>query len=102
MKTLFQTRIGRLRIVAFLEGISLLALLFIAVPVKYTSGDPSLVRIIGPIHGVLFLLFILNTLGAGIEQRWNFQTTTWKVLVACMIPFGTFYIDRRILRQLEK
>jgi integral membrane protein len=100
MKALFQTRIGRLRIVAFLEGISLLVLLFIAVPVKYLSGDPALVRIIGPVHGVLFLLFILNTLGTGIEQRWNFRTTTWKVLLACIVPFGTFYIDRTILKRM--
>jgi integral membrane protein len=99
MNTLIQSRIGRLRIVGFLEGISLLVLLFVAVPVKYVFGDAILVRIIGPVHGMLFLLFVLNTLGAGIEQRWNFRTTTWKVLLACIIPFGTFYIDRKILRK---
>jgi integral membrane protein len=102
MKNLFNTRIGRLRIIAFLEGISLLVLVCIAVPMKYAFDDPSLVRSLGPVHGILFLLFIFNTLGAGIEQRWNFRTTTWKVLIACIIPFGTFYIDWKILRMLPE
>jgi integral membrane protein len=101
MKHFFTSRIGRLRLVSFLEGMSLLALVFIAVPVKHAFGDPALVRIIGPVHGLLFLLFIFNTLAVGIEQRWNFRTTTWKVLLACVIPFGTFYIDRKILRNVS-
>lgn len=101
MKNLLQSNTGRLRIVAFLEGISLLILIFIAVPLKYFGHDPSLVKAMGPIHGALFLLFIFNTLSVGVEQQWKFKTTTWKVLIACIIPFGTFYIDSRILRKLE-
>lgn len=97
---LFKTSIGRLRLLAFLEGISLLVLLFIAVPLKYGWNQPEGTRLIGPIHGALFLLFIFNTLSVGVAQRWAFKTTTWKVLLACIIPFGTFYIDRVILRKL--
>lgn len=100
MKNLLQSNTGRLRIIAFLEGISLLILIFIAVPLKYFGHDPSLVKAMGPIHGALFLLFIFNTLSVGVEQQWKFKTTTWKVLIACIIPFGTFYIDSRILRKL--
>jgi integral membrane protein len=96
-----RTKIGRLRLIAFLEGISLLALIGIAVPMKYAGNDPSLVRSMGPIHGLLFLLFIINTISVGIEYKWQFKETTWKVLVACIIPFGTFYIDRKILRKMN-
>jgi integral membrane protein len=92
------TKIKRLRIIAFLEGISLLALVGVAVPVKYILGDPYWVRVLGPVHGLLFLLFVVNTLSVGVEHGWKFRTTTWKVLVACVVPFGTFYIDRKILR----
>lgn len=95
------TKIGRLRLIGFLEGISLLILIGIAVPLKYASGDPSLVKTMGPVHGLLFLLFSLNTLSFGIEQKWKFQETTWKVLVACLIPFGTFYVDYTILSRQE-
>lgn len=94
--------IGRLRLLALAEGVSLLVLAGIAVPLKYFYGNPALVRAIGPVHGLLFLLFVLNTLRVGVEYHWRFATTTWKVLVACLVPFGTFYIDYRILAPLQK
>ena len=97
--SLLKTKIGRLRIIAFLEGLSLILLLFLAMPLKYLFHYPRPVQLLGSAHGVLFLLFIFNTLSTGIEQGWRFRTTTWKVLLACIIPFGTFYIDRQILRQ---
>ncbi|WP_116786944.1 DUF3817 domain-containing protein [Flavobacterium psychrotrophum] len=97
MKKLFTTNIGRLRIIGFLEGISLLALFFIAMPLKYILNDATMVKSLGPIHGSLFLLFIVNTLSVGISEGWKFKETTWKVLLACVIPFGTFYIDKKIL-----
>ncbi|MCH5718504.1 DUF3817 domain-containing protein [Niabella hibiscisoli] len=101
MKHLLQTKIGRLRIIGFLEGLSLLTLIFIAMPLKYGFNNPATVKVLGPIHGALFVLFIINTLGVGVEQQWKFTTTTWKVLLACMIPFGTFYIDKKILKPLN-
>lgn len=97
---LFKTKTGRLRILAILEGISLLTLIFVAVPVKYWLGNPALVKVMGPVHGTLFLLFLFNTLSVGVEQHWKFRETTWKVILACFIPFGTFYIDRKILSRL--
>jgi integral membrane protein len=101
MITLLKNNVGRLRIIGFLEGISLLALVFIAVPLKYYSANPAMVKALGPIHGALFLLFIFNTLSVGVEQKWQFKTTTWKVLLACIIPFGTFYIDNKILSKMQ-
>lgn len=97
----FNTKIGRLRLVGLLEGVSLLLLVGIAVPVKHLYGDPYLVQSIGPVHGILFLLFVFNALSVGVEQQWKFRDTTWKVLLACIIPFGTFYIDRKILSKIE-
>lgn len=100
MKKILTTRVGRLRLVGLLEGISLLLLVFVAVPAKYFWDNPAGARILGPVHGALFLLFVINTLSIAVEQGWRFRTTTWKVLLACIVPFGTFYIDRHILRNL--
>ncbi len=97
---LFKTHIGRLRIIAILEGISLLVLVFISVPLKRIYGITEVSSVVGPIHGVLFLLFIFNTISTGIEYKWKFKETTWKVLLACIIPFGTFYIDNKILKPI--
>ncbi len=101
MKKYFTTTIGRLRLLALLEGISLIALIFIAVPLKYFYNNPSLTKKLGPIHGALFLLFVFNALRVGVEQQWKFKKTTWKVLIACFVPFGTFYIDYKILRNIK-
>lgn len=101
MKNFLTTNIGRLRLLAILEGISLIVLIGIAVPAKHLYGNPELVRAVGPVHGMLFLLFVFNALSVGVEQHWKLKDTTWKVLLACLIPFGTFYIDRHILSKIK-
>ncbi|MDO7876580.1 DUF3817 domain-containing protein [Hymenobacter sp. ASUV-10] len=100
--SLLTSNVRQLRLIGLLEGLSLLLLLGVAVPLKHLYGNPALVRSLGPIHGLLFLLFIIKTLSVGVEQRWKFSETTWKVLLACLVPFGTFYIDYKILRKLPE
>lgn len=102
MKTLVSTNIGRLRIIAFLEGVSFILLLFIATPMKYYMDSPAGTKILGPIHGALFIIFILNALSVSVEENWKFTNTTWKVLLASILPFGTFYIDHTILKKIQK
>ena len=101
MKHLLNSNLGRLRIIGWLEGISLLVLVFVAVPLKYMARQPQLSEVMGPVHGALFLLFVFNALSVGVEQRWSFRAVTGKVLLACIIPFGTFYIDRHILSKIN-
>lgn len=98
---LFNSRIGRLRLLGYLEGLSLLVLVFVAMPLKYMLHQPQLTKSLGPIHGALFILFILNTMSVAIDRGWTFKSTTWKIMLACMIPFGTFYIDYKLLKHLK-
>jgi len=102
MLRLLHSSVGRLRLLGFLEGTSLILLVFVAVPLKHIYDSPGLVKIIGPVHGMLFTLFVINTISVGTEYHWKFKITTWKVLLACMIPFGTFYIDRAVFRKMVK
>ena len=99
MINLLKTNIGRLRILAFFEGLSLIILVFVAVPMKHFYDNPSLVKSLGPIHGVLFLVFVGLAVMASFEYNWKFWRT-FKVLISSFIPFGTFYIDRSILSKL--
>ena len=92
--------IKTLRLLANLEGLSLILLLFVAVPLKYLMNIPRASQIIGPIHGILFLLFVVKTLSFAVEKNWSFSKITWKVLLACLVPFGTFYIDYKILKNM--
>lgn len=101
MTKFFTSSLGRLRLIGMLEGITLLCMVFITVPLRIYFGNNTFSQILGPIHGSLFLLFIFNTLRFGVEQNWKFKETTWKVLIACIIPFGIFYIDYKILRNLK-
>ncbi|SFN18386.1 integral membrane protein [Chitinophaga sp. YR627] len=97
---LFRTPLERLTLIGYLEGISLLILTGIAVPLKYWGGNDEFVRAIGPFHGALFVWFIFSTLSLGIERRWKFRETTWKIVIACIIPFGTFYVNKYILQKM--
>jgi integral membrane protein len=101
MSKFFTTSIGRLRLYAFLEGVSLLVLVFIGMPMKYFLDNHAIVRSVGPVHGALFLLFLFGALTVGVEQKWKFTQTTWKVILASFIPFGTFYIDHILLRKIH-
>ncbi len=87
--------VGRVRAVGMVEGISWLVLLFICVPLKRIFDMPMGVKIVGPIHGGLFLLFLFV-----IFQAWGGRALSSRQAVmagiASLIPFGPFLIDRKL------
>ncbi|MDT7832698.1 DUF3817 domain-containing protein [Flavobacteriaceae bacterium S356] len=85
------------RIVSFLEGVSYLLLLFIATPIKYFGDDPTYVKMLGMPHGILFMLYVILAFMLRSEMKWN-NKIFGIVLVASIIPFGTFYVDKKYLR----
>jgi integral membrane protein len=92
---LFSTPIGRLRAVGFVEGISFLLLLGVAMPLKYLAGMPEAVRIVGMAHGALWVLFVLSVGEVWAERRWPLARVGW-ALFSSVVPFGTFALDRRL------
>ena len=89
-----------LRVISYLEGISYILLLFIAVPIKYYANDPSLVKLLGMPHGLLFVAYVMLSLVSSKEYRWNSKKTL-VVLISSVIPFGTFYVDYKYLKTDE-
>lgn len=87
------------RMVALAEGVSFLILLGIAMPMKYFMGMPVAVRVVGSIHGVLFLVYVGLLARLHVRQRWPRRFSLY-VLVASIIPFGTFLLDKH-LREKE-
>tara|TARA_B100001989_G_scaffold250978_1_gene229170 strand:- start:400 stop:672 length:273 start_codon:yes stop_codon:yes gene_type:complete len=85
------------RLISLLEGLSYILLLFIAVPIKYWVGDESYVKILGMPHGVLFMSYIVLSLLIKDDYQWK-RHDVLIVCLASIIPFGTFYIDRKYLR----
>jgi integral membrane protein len=88
-----------LRVVALLEGVSFVLLLFVAMPLKYLAQMPLAVRLAGGVHGVLFLLFVLALLRAAIVARWSLGRSA-SAFVSSLIPFGTFVFDRSLQREI--
>ena len=90
----------QLRLVALLEGTSFLVLLFVAMPLKYLAGLPLAVRIVGSVHGLLFLMFLAALYRAGSHCGW--PLSRWLVaFVASVVPFGTFVFDPSLRREIE-
>jgi len=95
---ILSTPIGRLRVVAFVEGCSYLALLGVAMPLKYFADLPIAVRIVGSIHGGLFVLFCAALLQVMITSRWSVVRASL-VFISSFVPVGTFLIDGWLRRQ---
>ena len=85
------------RLVAFLEGISYILLLFVAVPIKYLGDDPQYVKMLGMPHGLLFVAYVALAVMIGKELKWS-NTILRNVLLASIIPFATFFVDRKYLK----
>ena len=84
------------RYVALAEATSFLILLVFAV-LKRTSDEAGGVQIMGPIHGVLFLAYVVIALAVRPAAGWTGRQTLG-VLVAAVLPFGGFVVDRWLAR----
>ncbi len=92
--------IQTLRAVGFLEGLSFLLLLFIAMPMKYMWGNPILVKYVGMGHGVLFVAFLAVLFVVCEKQKWSLNMFVLG-LIASIMPFGPFVFDHK-LKKLEQ
>ena len=91
--------LARLRLIGLLEGISFLALLLIAMPLKYLAHQPLAVRYVGMTHGILFLLYLLAVVSVALDFRWSKKTCLLAVL-ASVLPAGPFVFDHKVLKPL--
>jgi integral membrane protein len=98
MESMLRTPVGRLRMIGLIEGISFLVLLGIAMPLKHFAEKPEAVRIVGWMHGILFIGFLVALMLARDAMRWSFRWTGL-VLLAALLPFGPFVIDGRLRKQ---
>ena len=83
--------------IALLEGISLLLLLFFAMPMKYIYELPIYVKVIGMAHGLLFVVYVALALMLKIEEQWAIKKFVI-VCIASIIPFGTFYVEKKYFK----
>ena len=95
------SELKQFRVVAFLEGLSFVLLLFVAMPLKYWAGLPLAVRVVGAVHGLLFLAFLGALFRVSVERGW--APRRWLLAFgSSLIPFGTFAFDRSLKRELAE
>ena len=84
---------------AFVEGVTTLALFLVAMPIKYLAGNPEPVRIAGWIHGIAFIAYVVMMWVALRGRGWTLQELA-RTFAAALFPFGTF-INDRFLKERE-
>lgn len=85
------------RFIALLEGVSYILLLLIATPIKYLLENEQYVKALGMPHGVLFIIYIALSVLMQKKLQWHNKDLII-VMLASIVPFGTFYIDYKYLK----
>lgn len=87
------------RATSILEGISYLSLFAVTMPLKYLADLPMPNKYVGYAHGVLFIAYIILAALFWFQKKWSFKKGVI-LLVASLLPFATFYVDKKYLKPL--
>ena len=90
----------RYRILAFLTGVLLILLVFVALPMKYLGDNEGPVSVIGTAHGFLFMVYLATALDLGIRLRWAWLKLGL-VMLAGTVPFASFVAERRARQEVR-
>ena len=85
----------RYRVMAYVVGVMLVLLVFVAIPLKYLAHHPGPVAVIGTAHGFLYMVYLVAAFDLALRARWRAASTVG-VLLAGTIPLLTFFVERRI------
>lgn len=91
---------NRYRIMAFIVGVGLIVLVFVGVPLQYAAGVPQVAQVVGPIHGFLYIVYLLTAVDLARRARFGL----WQIVAmvgAGFIPFLAFVIEARIHRRIQ-
>lgn len=95
-----RSALTRYRVMAYVVGVWLLVLVLVAMPLKHFAHSPGMVHTVGPVHGFLYILFLLAALDLATRCRWPLGRTVG-VLLAGTVPFLSFVVERRVTRRVR-
>ena len=95
MKLNLKTALDQFRLIAILEGISYFLLLGIGMPLKYLAHIAIVIKLMGWMHGILFILYVITLVRIAFVHKWSFIKVII-AFIASLIPFGTFVLDRKL------
>ena len=92
-----QGALTRYRIIAWVVGVVLLVLVLVAMPLKYLGGNDTVVALVGPVHGFLFMAYLALTFDLARRARWPLSRMLL-VMLAGTVPFLSFWAERKVTR----
>lgn len=87
----------RYRVIAYTVGVGLLVLVLVGMPLQYLDNNQTVVEIVGPIHGFLYMAYLVLAFDVARRAGWTLGRTVL-ILLAGTIPFVSFYAERRVTR----
>ena len=99
MNPSIKAALTRYRIAAYVVGVGLVILVCIGMPLKYWGDNESVVAIVGPLHGFLYMVFLLITLDLSVRLRWPIHWVLG-VMAAGTIPFLSFVVERIVTKNV--
>ncbi|NEA33354.1 DUF3817 domain-containing protein [Streptomyces sp. SID13031] len=96
-----RSALTRYRVIAYIVGVMLLVLVFVAMPLKYIGDNPSAMNVVGPLHGFLYVVYLLGAFDLARRVRWSLPRLVL-VALAGTIPFLSFYAERKVTHELTK
>ena len=83
------------RVLSVIEGLSLIALMCVAIPAKYYFKWFDVVWDVGMIHGILWMIYFVMSLAVSHVEKW--KVTLWILAVfASVIPFACFLLEKKL------
>lgn len=95
-----ETALRSYRVTAWVTGIGLVVLVFVAMPLKYFFGRPELVSVVGVMHGFFYMAYLLTTLILAERSRWK-PLDALVVAAAGTIPIASFVAERRVTARVR-
>src|SRR5690625_1114722 len=88
----------RFRIAAFITGIGLLGLVVVMV-IRYGFGTPGPSAVYSPIHGVIYMAYLVVAVDLALKARWSVKGTIGVLLAGC-VPFFSFVAERAVTKRV--
>lgn len=96
-----EAAINRYRILANVVGVMLLLVIFVGMPLRYIGGNETPSAIISPIHGALYIVYLMIAFDLYQKAKWPLKQ--FLIMVSAgLIPFLAFFIERKIVREARE
>jgi integral membrane protein len=89
----------RYKVMAYVVGVMLLVLVFVAIPLRYGFDIPEVSMVVSPIHGFLYIVYLVTAFDLALKAKFTAKGTLL-VLLAGVVPFVSFWAERRVSRRV--